>query len=280
LEIIKKLSDENPNVSSILLPENMGVGNARNEGMLHAHGELVNFLDSDDWLDSNFYSSMIRSVEEYSADIAIAGVKNEWDNVNSSQTRYRYTERNLINSRYALSLLSRSVNNCAFISPMVGGKIFKASFIKNHKLKFDKRSYNEDDIFTFMSLLYSDKIVIVPDVYQHYYQHEHSISHSFSKKHIDDLIDAFAFIKHTLVEKEMYAAYVFEYRAFFENCITSVLSMLFRAEKQTQLQKEYIKYFAKQFFKAFSMDECIDYLDVQRIRRFFDPPSDRGTGFC
>lgn len=48
--------------------ENKGVSVARNNGIYHAEGDYVTFVDSDDWIEPAMYKNMMQKVEEYQLD--------------------------------------------------------------------------------------------------------------------------------------------------------------------------------------------------------------------
>lgn len=260
---------EKSNIILIDLCNNQGLGNARNIGINHSTGEYITFVDSDDWIDLDLYSELIKSIEERDADVAICGIKNEYTNWISSEYRYNYKYGNQIDSDMAIKLLSNYGENNYRISPVVWNKIYRTSVIKNNNIEFLKNSYWEDDIFSFQVMLFAKSVIVVPSVYYHYSQRNGSITKDFSKKHIIDLIDSFVYLKSFLLESQLWDNNEGYYRAYLDRAISSMINMLCQNEKSTLRQKEYLTMFFKLYSEEFSIEDTIEYLDVNRIKRLF-----------
>jgi glycosyltransferase involved in cell wall biosynthesis len=251
----------------IRLSVNEGPGGARNIGMNAAKGKYITFLDSDDWVDSDLYISVVNQLENYNAEIAIYGVMNEYENTRCSETRYIYKHTNLISNRFALRLLCHAQSNNAFISPMVCQKMIKRDFIKHNCLLFIPNCFYEDDYFSFQCFFHECKCLLVSDGYYHYYQNPKSITHNFSLKHIDDLVDVFKYIYNDLMNSGRYNEYHHDFFSYFDKSIASLTGQLFATESSAVIQREYLNYLFKNLLDAFPIEYWINYLDIQRISR-------------
>ncbi|MBZ4283877.1 glycosyltransferase, partial [Streptococcus pneumoniae] len=65
------LAQEDNRVKTVHKP-NTGVGLTRNIGLQLATGEYINFIDSDDWMDSNHLEDLYQVLIKTNSDIAIA----------------------------------------------------------------------------------------------------------------------------------------------------------------------------------------------------------------
>ena len=139
--------------------ENGGVSSARNFGIECSKGQYITFIDSDDWVDSDYLEVLYRALIEEQADIAISTYKqfNMDDNcyyVHSYQRGYDrkvFTNAELVDS---LPLLYRYDSTYNFVScKLVSREILKY-------IRFNlSTSYGEDMEFWYKLYLTSRKIV-------------------------------------------------------------------------------------------------------------------------
>lgn len=72
--ILKKYSQLDKRIK-IIEQENLGVSVARNNGLKLATGEYIGFVDSNDWIDLDFYEKLYNAAKKYDADISACGIK-------------------------------------------------------------------------------------------------------------------------------------------------------------------------------------------------------------
>jgi glycosyltransferase involved in cell wall biosynthesis len=270
-QIILKYKKSNQCIKYIKLKEKCGAGGARNIGLKYAKGKYISFIDSDDWADSTMLEKMSYYLDKYKCEIALCGILTEFHDARSAQIRYSYDVENVIDSEFAIDLLTRRFNQDISISPLVGNKIYDKSFLKRNNLTFIPNCFNEDDAFNFLSFINAKKIVITPSTFYHYYQRDNSITHTFSKKHIKDLVVAFHFIKEYLLLHQIYETYRERYFSFFEKCLSFILTNLINLEPDYLVQNEYLKYLLRISRNILPINEYIDYLGVMRINNFILP---------
>ncbi len=155
--------------------ENGGVSSARNLGIECSRGAYITFIDSDDWVESDYLEVLYRALLEEQADIAISTYKqfNMDDNcyyLHSYQRGYDrkvFTNAELVDS---LPLLYRYDSTYNFVScKLVSREILKY-------IRFNlSTSYGEDMEFWNKVFLISKKIVYVnKDTYIYRTTHDNS----------------------------------------------------------------------------------------------------------
>ena len=106
-------------------PYNLGQGESRNIGLNLVDTDYFCFLDSDDWVDTLSYETAVRALEENrNSDMAIFGIKTEYENSRCSALRYDYSS-NIIDGDFAITLLSREISQDTPISALIGNKVFR-----------------------------------------------------------------------------------------------------------------------------------------------------------
>lgn len=74
LNIAKSFMEKDSRIK-IISQTNQKQGAARNQGMRVAKGEYIGFVDSDDWVDLDYFEKLYNSAKKYDTDIACAGYK-------------------------------------------------------------------------------------------------------------------------------------------------------------------------------------------------------------
>ena len=165
-----KLKNKNLNMT-ILRQKNQGAAGARNLGLKKALGEYVTFIDSDDWVESDYVEVLYDKLIEYQADVSVGNYYSYNEDVLKSLEKeprnalsvcgYVYrrlrmqTEKNFftneiwtgleeVNFRaYILSLLASDGRMYAAIN-----KMFRLSVIKKAKVEFPVGwDFAEDTMF-------------------------------------------------------------------------------------------------------------------------------------
>lgn len=63
----------------VIHKENGGLSDARNAGMDASTGDYIGFVDSDDFVDEDFYETLVDNLEKYNADISCCRYSNVWE---------------------------------------------------------------------------------------------------------------------------------------------------------------------------------------------------------
>lgn len=180
----------------IINQSNFGVSHARNQGIETAQGEYISFVDSDDWVDTNYFENLYDAITRHNADIACSTIIRKRQR--HQKYRVHYTKENVY-SFLQEKIDACSVPKCCY----VWNKLYRTSLVKNHKFK--ERVYFEDVLWTPQILKDSYKLVTIPNTNYYYRANKNSIvKQKQSKKKQVDSYNAKKFIIKFFDENNLY----------------------------------------------------------------------------
>lgn len=169
--------------------ENEGSVAARNFGVGVAKGELLTFVDSDDWIDEDMYYELMRLYKKYDADIISSGYicdnnKKLWGE-NDTLSRGFYNREDILHNVIPYMMYDARYGRRA-VTPSLCTKIFKRSLLLETIRNMDIQiTYGDDAAITYICIAKAANIVFAGNAWYHYCIHENSLSTSYD---IDSLI--------------------------------------------------------------------------------------------
>lgn len=177
---------------------NSGQSVARNYGIRVAKGKYIGFVDSDDYVDSGMYESLLKVALSNNCDLCICGNEKyyNYSDIHTCNKNAEY-ETEIDNQKILKNYLLQK------ISSYPCDKIFKRELLLNNNIKFPEGYYFEDINFVLKSLYYSNKIAITEEKFYKYLQRSDSTTFTRSKKHLNDfevqVNEMFMFIRNNCI---------------------------------------------------------------------------------
>lgn len=155
-----------------------GVSCARNNGIAHASGTYVMFVDSDDFINNQLVDRLIEYIGH--SDIAIAGYS-LYDDKSDAVTNIFPCFYSEGSSTDLAGKIGSYINPPYLLGPCF--KLFKLDIIQNNNIKFPRDiSYCEDALFVFNYLRHIKSYVSIRNAGYYYRQHgSFTLSTSFRK---------------------------------------------------------------------------------------------------
>lgn len=152
----------------VIHQENQGVSAARNAGLDAAKGEWIGFVDSDDWIASEY----VEVLTDNKDNIDILMFSNEILYDDGGKTILILENKLLTNQiefeDYILSLKNRNYQNWEFFG-YVWNKCYRRDIIQQYGIQFPKNlSYREDNVFNEAYYRHTRSMKVIPRVLYYY----------------------------------------------------------------------------------------------------------------
>lgn len=158
---------------------NGGLSDARNAGMVVATGELMAFVDSDDWIAPDMYEHLYRRLAEDNSDIAACGVQMIWEGKTPSRTLTREGSC-VLNQEEAM----RAIIEESWLKQPVWYKLYKTALVRD--ILFPKGKCHEDVFWSYQAVGRAQRVSVSDHIGYYYLQRGGSImGEGYSLKRLD-----------------------------------------------------------------------------------------------
>ena len=165
LEILKEYASKDDRIKIIDFKENKGAACARNAGIDAAQGEYLGFVDSDDFIELDFYEKLYNKA-----------IVSNFECVKGTMLCYYNGHRDLDReAAYDINKLIKK--NTAYFYHSFTTAIYKKDFITVNNLSFPENINNfEDPNFSIHAAAFLNHIAVLYDAHYHYVRHIGSVT--------------------------------------------------------------------------------------------------------
>lgn len=196
LSILNEYASKDNRIKIIDLKNNKGVSFARNTGIAQAQSEYIGFVDSDDFIDLDFYEKLYKKAKEIGADAVKGNMRLVCSPKNAEKESF-YDINNDIKQ------------NVGYFYHSFTSAIYNLNFLKNNDICFPKNLNNfEDPYFSIKAAVYYKNFSVLNNTYYYYVENEQSLSKQINDIQIINLFDSvyqiINFINSATVDKKHY----------------------------------------------------------------------------
>lgn len=160
---------------------NGGVSSARNFALKEATGEIVTFVDADDWIRSNYLQRAVDNILTHKIDLYQVSLQ--------KKEEFKLCDYNSIDETHIIKPLSTNQFVASNFNVCIGGTFMKMDIIHEHKISFEEGlKLAEDQIFIYTYLYFCNQCAASSDLDYCYYANSNSATKSSTASSYRDSI--------------------------------------------------------------------------------------------
>ena len=164
---------------------NIGLIATRKRGIELAEGEIVGFVDSDDWIEPIMYERLVQCMEENECDLVTSGIYRDYADGSRKEWYDLYPEGVYVNLESAIypSMLHDFKKNEMGLKCTLVNKLYRRQILQDIYGEIDTRVfYGEDALTIYPYCLRCKRIYNLNDSYFHYYIRNNSMCRAANEK--------------------------------------------------------------------------------------------------
>ncbi len=167
VEIINKYKKNDSRIILVENTHNMGIGYNRDLGVKIARGEYIGFLDSDDYIDIDYYFNLYHTAIKYSSDITktenIETYDKNYNRKSNLQNKLDYKNEGILNlsCEELIDSLNYYKDTKYSMATSVWSKIFRREYILQNNIVHSNIRNGEDLVFLINCMTHILKYLLI-----------------------------------------------------------------------------------------------------------------------
>ena len=212
----------------VIHQDNLGAAAAKNSGLKSATGDLIAFVDADDWIDKSMYQMMYERLVEDKSEIVSCGVN--W--ISEAGTTIReesFSDRCLSGEESLEQLLRRQA-----IKEQVWDKLYKKEVLSD--IYFVKEKKIDDVFWTYRVLGNSNRVSIISSALYYYVQRNSSVMGLGYKTYWIHALEAKK-IRCEYIKERFFGLLGLAYYEYLSSCMYHLQMALITHQNKDEIQK-------------------------------------------
>ncbi len=226
-DICRRLAEKDSRIIVIEHEKNKGVSASRNSGLDIATGDFIGFVDGDDWVESDMYEYLLKSLIEHEADIAQCNWYYEEADGKSLTQLVKANEIIVHDKHTALHNFFLGTD----VSYSLWSKLFNRKVIGN--LRLNERYKRSEDVLFIYHILKKEATIVVTNLSKyHYVKHSESCISKFNETFFDNVTVAHFMLQDVGKESKFRASAL----TFFVECALGTIGYI---QKNNMFKERY-----------------------------------------
>ncbi len=205
-----------PDIFVSYYQENAGQGSARNLGIAKATGNWLAFIDSDDYVEPEFISGMLKIARENSSDIVVSNFYLE----TKGGKKYPFPLMTMSKSLSGEKAAKESLNLLS-VPNFIWNKLYKIDIFRDNEITFPLLRY-EDVAVTTKLMVSAKNVSVTQKPYYHYCRRETSTVATFGVTHVREYLEVVGLVGRFLAHQGLIKKWRNSWETFLRHVKTQV----------------------------------------------------------
>lgn len=244
-------------------------GTARNIGLTYVSSPWVTFIDSDDWIEPNYFEKLYGITVHIDCDVIVCQVERD------SSTSLSFFKDRTTNKKSRYMIIDDIEKRKTFIllqcmNHLACGKLIKTSLLLENNIYFPENLTYEDTFFGSLLHFYVKKIFILEEKLYHYFINPKSSVLQTDSAHHLDLLTVQSMLWREWEYRGFFDLYrdVLEYDFLYSCYLRFMKVIVFRYQKPSYSLYLLLKSFILQKMPDFSQNYYLNHIEQPELYKF------------